>query len=59
VFSKITTNVSTGKEGGSFREDLDPDLFYLVLITAMQGIMNPQVLSQQSFSAERSFQGNL
>jgi len=45
------------KKEGVFREDLDPDLFYLVLTTTIQGIMNPQVLSQQPFSAEEAFKG--
>ena len=57
VFSKIQQMFRQAKKEGVFREDLDPDLFYLVLITAMQGIMNPQVLSQQSFSAEEAFKG--
>jgi hypothetical protein len=45
------------KKEGVFREDLDPDLFFLVLTTTIQGIMNPQILSQQPFSAEEAFKG--
>jgi AcrR family transcriptional regulator len=57
VFSKIQQIFRQAKKEGVFREDLDPDLFFLVLTTAMQGIMNPQVLSQQPFSAEEAFKG--
>jgi AcrR family transcriptional regulator len=57
VFSKIQQIFRQAKKEGVFREDLDSDLFFLVLTTAMQGIMNPQVLSQQPFSAEEAFKG--
>jgi AcrR family transcriptional regulator len=57
VFSKIQQIFRQAKKEGVFREDLDPDLFFLVLTTALQGIMNPQVLSQQPFSAEEAFNG--
>lgn len=49
--------VRQAKREGVFREDLDSDLFFLVLTTSVQGIMNPQVLSQQPFSAEEAFKG--
>lgn len=57
VFSKLHQIFLQAKKEAVFRDDLDPDLFFLVLITAMQGIMNPLVLSQQPFSAEEAFQG--
>ena len=57
VFSKIQQIFRQAKQEEVFRADLDPDLFFLVLTTAMQGIMNPQVLSQQPFSAEEAFKG--
>jgi AcrR family transcriptional regulator len=57
IFSKIQQMVRQAKREGVFREDLDADLFFLVLTTAMQGIMNPLVLSQQPFSAEEAFKG--
>jgi AcrR family transcriptional regulator len=57
VFSKIQQIFRQAKKEGVFREDLDPDLFFLVLTTAVQGIMNPHVLSQQPFSAEEAFKG--
>jgi AcrR family transcriptional regulator len=57
VFSKIQQMFRLAKKEGVIREDLDPDLFFLVLTTSLQGIMNPQVLSQQPFSAEEAFKG--
>jgi AcrR family transcriptional regulator len=57
VFSKIQQMFRQAKKEGVFREDLDPDLYILVFTTIMQGIMNPQVLSQQPFSAEEAFKG--
>jgi AcrR family transcriptional regulator len=57
VFSKIYQMLRQAQKEGVFREDVDIDLFYLVLVTVVQGIMNPQVLSQQPFSAEEAFKG--
>jgi len=57
VLSQLQQMFRQAKKEGVFREDLDPDLFYLVLSTTIQGIMNPQVLSQQPFSAEEAFKG--
>jgi DUF438 domain-containing protein len=57
VFSKIQQIFRQAKKEGVFREDLDPDLFFLVLTNAVQGIMNPHVLSLQPFSAEEAFKG--
>lgn len=57
IFSKILQMLRQARKEGVFREDLDIDLFYLLLITVMQGIMNPQVLAQQPFSAEEAFKG--
>jgi AcrR family transcriptional regulator len=57
VFSKIYQMLRQAQKEKVFREDLNIDLFYLVLVTAIQGIMNPQVLSHQPFSAEEAFKG--
>jgi AcrR family transcriptional regulator len=57
VLSQLQQMFRQAKKEGIFREDLDPDLFYLVLTTTIHGIMNPQVLSQQPFSAEEAFKG--
>lgn len=57
VLSQLQQIFRQAKKEGVFREDLDPDLFFLVLTTTIQGIINPQVLSQQPFSAEEAFKG--
>jgi AcrR family transcriptional regulator len=57
VFIKIQQMFRQAKKEGVFREDLDTDLYILVFTTIMEGIMNPQVLSQQPFSAEEAFRG--
>jgi AcrR family transcriptional regulator len=57
VLNQLQRMFRQAKKEGVFREDLDPDLFFLVLTTTIQGIMNPQVLSQQPFSAEEAFKG--
>ncbi|MGD0038053.1 MAG: TetR/AcrR family transcriptional regulator [Bacteroidota bacterium] len=57
VLSQLQQMFRQAKMERVFREDLDPDLFFLVLTTTIQGIMNPQVLSQQPFSAEEAFKG--
>jgi AcrR family transcriptional regulator len=45
------------KDEGVFRKDLDIDLFILVFIGSVQSIVNPQTLSQQSFSAQEALHG--
>jgi AcrR family transcriptional regulator len=57
VFSKLQQMFRQAKEEGVFRENMDPDLFFLVMTASLQGIMNPLVLSQQPFSAEEAFNG--
>jgi AcrR family transcriptional regulator len=57
VFSRLQQIFRQAKKEGIFRDDLDPDLFFLVFTTVLQGIMNPQVLSLQPFSAEEAFRG--
>jgi AcrR family transcriptional regulator len=57
ILSQLLQMFKQAKKEGVFREDVDPDLFYMVMMATIQGIMNPQVLSQQSFSAEEAFRG--
>jgi len=45
------------KQENIFRSDLDVELFYLVFISTVQGVMNPKTLSENSFSAEEAFRG--
>ncbi len=57
VLNQLQHIFRQAKKEGAFREDLDPDLFFLVLNTTIQGVMNPLVLSQQPFSAEEALKG--
>jgi len=45
------------QEEGVFRKDIDIELFILVFVGSVQSIVNPQTLSQHSFSAEEAFRG--
>ncbi len=58
---RILTNVRQlflqAKDEGVFRKDLNIDLFLLLFINAVQGIVNPQVLSEQSFSMNEALDG--
>lgn len=57
VLSKLRNMLLQAKQEKIFRDDLDIDLFYLVLLNAIQGVVNPKVLSENSFSAEEAFRG--
>lgn len=58
---RILTNVRQlflqAKEEGVFRKDLNIDLFILLFVNSVQGIVNPQVLSEQSFSMDEALRG--
>jgi AcrR family transcriptional regulator len=58
---RILTNVrqlfTQAKEEGVFRKDLNIDLFILLFVNSIQGIVNPQVLSEHSFSMDEAFRG--
>lgn len=58
---RILTNLRQmfiqGKQEGVFREDLNVDLFILVFLNSVQGIVNPQVLATQPFSMEEAMRG--
>jgi AcrR family transcriptional regulator len=58
---RILTNIRKifiqAQAEGVFRKDLDIELFILVFVSSVQSIVNPQTLSQQSFSAEEALRG--
>lgn len=58
---RILTNVRDlflqAKDEGIFRRDLNIDLFLLVFVNSVQGIVNPQVLAEQSFSMDEALRG--
>lgn len=57
IFSQVKHIFEQAKRENIFRSDLNIDLFYLVFISTVQGIMNPKTLSENSFSAEDAFRG--
>jgi AcrR family transcriptional regulator len=57
LFVKLETMFVQAKREGVFRSDLDQQLFMLVFIHSVHGIMNPQTLSQHAFSPEMAFKG--
>ena len=57
ILTSVRTIFIQAKDEGVFRKDLDIDLFILVFIGSVQSIVNPQTLSQQSFSAEEALRG--
>jgi len=59
ILSRLRTMFQEAREQSIFREDLDTDLFYLVFISAVEAVINPLVLSDQSFSAREAFRGIL
>jgi AcrR family transcriptional regulator len=55
VFGKLIPMFKQAKAEGFLREDMNVDVFMLVFINAVQGIMVPTVLAQHPFSAEEAF----
>lgn len=45
------------KEEGVIRADVNLDLFFLIFLTTIEGIVNPATLAQQPFSAEEALRG--
>lgn len=59
VLAHLQEMFREAKDQNIFREDLNTDLFYLVFISSVEAIVNPQVLSEHSFSAQDAFRGIL
>ncbi len=55
LMDKMGRMVEQGIREKIFRENLNPELFLLVFISAVQGIITPSVLSNRSFSAAEAF----
>jgi AcrR family transcriptional regulator len=49
--------MNEGQRKGVFRKDVDHRLVALMLLNAVQGIMTPEVLAEQDFSAAAAFAG--
>lgn len=57
ILTSVQKMFVQAQEEGVFRKDLDIELFILVFTSAVQGIVNPQTLSQHSFSAGDALRG--
>ena len=47
--------IHQAREEGIFRDDINEQILLLMLLSCVQGIINPEVLVQNSFSAEEAF----
>ncbi|HTX18976.1 MAG TPA: TetR/AcrR family transcriptional regulator [Bacteroidota bacterium] len=55
IFMKIGRMIAQGRDENIFRPNVNESLLSLMFINSVQGILNPEVLSQNSFSAEEAF----
>lgn len=59
ILDKLDRMFRQGIRENVFRRDLNPEIFTLVFIGAVQAIINPTVLAHRSFSAAEAFGGIL
>lgn len=52
---RFTTFINEGVEKGVFRKDIDKQLIVLFYLHAIQGLINPETLSQLPYSANQVF----
>ncbi len=55
LLTKIQKMFQQAKAERVFRDDLNTELFMLMFLHAVEGILNPYTLSEHSFSAEEAF----
>ena len=55
IFNKIGKMIAQAREENIFRSTVNEKILTLMIISSIQGILNPEVLSQNSFSAEEAF----
>ncbi len=53
-FAKV---IAEGRRIGVVRNDVNVDLFILIFLAAVQGVVNPETLSRHPFSAEEAYRG--
>lgn len=59
MFPKVKRIFEQAKHEGVLKSDVDVNLFFLTFLHAMQGIINPQTLTEHSFSGDEAFRGVL
>ena len=57
LLTKVQSMFRQAKDEGVFRPDLNTELFMLMFLHVVDGIMNPTTLSENSFSANEAFRG--
>jgi AcrR family transcriptional regulator len=55
ILTKITRMFREAKDQGVLRQDVNQDVFVLAFLSTVDGIINPQTLSEHSFSADEAF----
>jgi AcrR family transcriptional regulator len=55
IFVKIGRMIAQAREENIFRAHVNEQMLTLMIMTCVQGILNPEVLTQNSFSAEEAF----
>ena len=55
IFTKIGHMISQARDEKVFQPDVNEKILVLMIMSCVQGILNPEVLSQNSFSAEEAF----
>ncbi len=55
IFNKIGKMIAQARRENIFRSHVNEQILTLMIINCVQGILNPEILSQNSFSAEEAF----
>jgi AcrR family transcriptional regulator len=59
LIENATKLVDEGRRLGIFRQDVNKEILVLMYLSAIQSILNPEVLAQHSFSAQEAFEAIL
>jgi AcrR family transcriptional regulator len=55
LFDTATKLIDEGIKVGVFRKDVNKDILVIIYVSAVQAVLNAEVLSQHSFSAKEAF----
>jgi AcrR family transcriptional regulator len=59
LIENATKLVDEGRKLGIFRQDVNKEILVLIYVSAIQAVLNPEVLAQHSFSAQDAFEAIL
>jgi AcrR family transcriptional regulator len=59
LIENATKLVDEGRRLGIFRQDVNKEILVLMYVSAIQAVLNPEVLVQHSFSAKEAFEAIL